>query len=288
MSETSQGGTPELNAALAAFQAEAPKVIKDEVGVIPGKDGKQGYKYRYADLSTVNAVALPLLGKHGLSVFAKPGFAGNQFGIVCKLKHSSGEEEEGFYPLPASGTPQQIGSAITYARRYSMLMMTGLAPADDDDDAAAANTPQQFAPRSAAEAFETAAPAPPRREGPLANLEANVASFATEEAGREVWRVVTAAAKDRDISREDAKRLQDQITTRINELRKAPQETYGLALDDDWLVKVQSITSQDDADAALADVATAKGSGHISDERGAAIIGAIEQRVAELASKEAA
>jgi hypothetical protein len=160
MDETT--GTPNLNRALAAFQAEAPKVIKDEVGIIPGKDRKQGYKYRYADLATVNAVALPLLGKHGLSVFAKPGFAGNQFGIVCKLKHSSGEEEEGFYPLPSASTPQQMGSAITYARRYSMLMMTGLAPADEDDDAAAVNTTQQFAPQSAGEAFQSAAPAPPR------------------------------------------------------------------------------------------------------------------------------
>jgi hypothetical protein len=160
------GATPHLNKALAEFQAEAPKITKGEVGVIPGKDGKQGYKYRYADLAAVNAVILPVLGKHGLSFFAKPGFAGNHFGLVCKLKHSSGEEEVGFYPLPASGAQQQIGSAITYGRRYSMLMMTGIAPDEDDDDAASATTPQRFAPQSAAEAFESAAPAPPRQARP--------------------------------------------------------------------------------------------------------------------------
>jgi ERF superfamily len=152
--------TPNLNKALAAFQAEAPRIVKDEVGIIPGKDGKQGYKYRYADLATVAAVTLPLLGKHGLSFFTKPVIVGTQFGLACKLKHASGEEEEGFYPLPSSATPQQVGSAITYARRYSLLMMTGLAPADDDDDAAATTT-QRFAPQSAAAAFETASPVKP-------------------------------------------------------------------------------------------------------------------------------
>ena len=40
----------------------------------------------------------------------------------------------GLYPLPASGTPQQIGSAITYARRYCLCAVTGVAPDDDDDD----------------------------------------------------------------------------------------------------------------------------------------------------------
>ena len=160
MDETS--GTPNLNKALAAFQAEAPKITKDEVGVIPGKDGKQGYKYRYADLASVSAAALPLLGKQGLAFFAKPVIVGTQFGMVCKLKHSSGEEEEGFYPLPSQATPQQIGSVITYARRYSLLMMTGLAPDDDDDDAAAGNATQQFAPQSASAAFDNATPVPPR------------------------------------------------------------------------------------------------------------------------------
>jgi hypothetical protein len=157
-------GTPDLNKALAAFQAEAPQITKDQKGIIPGKEGKRGYEYSYADLAGVCAAAFPLLSKHGLSFFAKPAIIGNQFGLVCKLKHASGDEEEGFYPLPQAGTQQQIGSAITYGRRYSMLMMTGLAPADDDDGAAASTERQDFAPRSAAEAFENAAPAPPRQQ----------------------------------------------------------------------------------------------------------------------------
>ena len=56
--------------------------------------------------------------------------------------HSSGEWIGGVYPVrPAQNTPQGMGSAITYARRYSLSAMLGLA-ADDDDDGNAASGQQ--------------------------------------------------------------------------------------------------------------------------------------------------
>jgi ribosomal protein S20 len=51
--------------------------------------------------------------------------------------HTSGEKVSGEYPLPTGGSPQALGSAITYARRYCLCAVTGVA-ADDDDDGAAA------------------------------------------------------------------------------------------------------------------------------------------------------
>lgn len=276
--------TPSLNKALAAFQAEGLKIVKDEVGVIPGKDGKQGYKYRYADLATVAAVALPVLGKHGLSFFAKPVIAGNQFGLACKLKHESGEEEEGFYPLPSQGTPQAIGSVITYARRYSLLMMTGLAPADDDDDAASANTTQHFAPQSAAEAFENASPVPPAQPaGKLVDAYTVLAAeFATEAAGRDLWRTVTAKAKAREISRDDARQLQDLITARITDLKAEAEGTEPLDPADPWMAKVEEIRDDEDASAALADLELSRGKGSISAGKAAQVSAAIEARRQEL------
>lgn len=167
MNETTlaANGTPKLNEALAKFQAEAPKITKDQKATV--RSDKGNYTYAYVDLASVCAVAFPLLAKNGLSFFAKPDVLGSQFGMVCVLKHDSGEEERGFYPLPDKGTPQQVGSAITYARRYSLLMMTGLAP-DEDDDGAAGDS-QQFGRQSAAEAFENATPAPPRQRQPNGN-----------------------------------------------------------------------------------------------------------------------
>lgn len=132
-------GTPALNKALAAVQASLPKVTKGETADVPGKDGKRGYSYKYAGLDTISAHVLPLLGAHGLSFTAKPTLnAEGRFVLAYSLKHSSGEHDDGEFPLGSGGgTPQQIGSAITYARRYSLCAVTGVAPDEDDDGEAA-------------------------------------------------------------------------------------------------------------------------------------------------------
>lgn len=162
-------GTPRLNAAIARVQAEIPWVAKGESAKIEGvtKDGRPfSYPYKYAGLPECTAAILPLLGKNGLAFVGLPGInpADGKFGLLYKLKHESGEEEGGFWPLPSSGTPQQVGSALTYARRYCLCTVTGLAPGGDDDDALAGNSPQQYdRPLSAGDAFEGATPAPPRR-----------------------------------------------------------------------------------------------------------------------------
>ena len=59
--------------------------------------------------------------------------------LAYVLRHTSGGEDGGEYPLPSANTPaQQMGSAITYARRYCLLAVTGVAPEDEDDDGASA------------------------------------------------------------------------------------------------------------------------------------------------------
>lgn len=145
--------TSSLAEALAAFQSALPRVEKDNVGVIPGKDGKQGYKYEYADLADITAVALPLLGQHGLSWSTKPTVdERDRFVLEYRLRHASGEEDIGAYPLPdpTRTPPQQVGSHITYARRYALCSVTGIAPGGDDDDGAQAQhtSPQGWERRS--------------------------------------------------------------------------------------------------------------------------------------------
>lgn len=124
-----------LAGALAAFQAELPRIGK-------GNTANTGtYSFRYADLADVAAVVLPLLGKHGLSFSARPTLDdGGRFVLAYELLHTNGDSRVGAYPLPASGTPQQIGSAITYARRYALCAVTGVAADEDDDGQAAATT----------------------------------------------------------------------------------------------------------------------------------------------------
>lgn len=125
-----------LAAALAAFQAELPTVAKGNEAKVPTKNGGE-YKYQYADLTDVTAAAMPVLSKHGLSFTSKPTMTENGFVLAYRLLHESGQEDAGEYPLPdpAHTQAQQMGSAITYARRYCLCAATGIAPGGDDDDA---------------------------------------------------------------------------------------------------------------------------------------------------------
>lgn len=117
-----------LAKALAAFQASLPKVAKES----------QGNRGKYADLADLSPVVLPALAAHGLSWSTKPTLnEQGMFVLRYTLRHVSGEFDTGDYPLcdPAS-SPQAIGSTITYARRYALTAVTGVAPGGDDDDAA--------------------------------------------------------------------------------------------------------------------------------------------------------
>jgi hypothetical protein len=138
---------PSLAAALAAVQAELPAVKKTKTAKVEGKDGRRGYEYSYADLAEVSQAVLPLLGRHGLSFSSKPTLdERGQFVLAYVLRHSSGDSDSGTYPLP-TGQPQAVGSAISYARRYALCSVTGIAAEDDDDGANAPDVPDVRAPR---------------------------------------------------------------------------------------------------------------------------------------------
>jgi len=144
--------TSGLAQALAELQANLPEIKKTE----RADTGK--FAYDYANLTTISDAILPLLSKHGLAFIAKPSFDGERFVLAYSLLHKSGEREDGQYPLPTTGTPQAIGSAITYGRRYCLCAVTGIAPDTMDDDGAQAEaearkgTAQRARPRPAQQA----------------------------------------------------------------------------------------------------------------------------------------
>jgi hypothetical protein len=150
-------GHASLAAALAAVQVDIPAVSKGSQAEVPTKTGGK-YTYKYAPLEMITPLILPLLGRHGLSFSAQPTMMGDAFVLRYTLAHESGETVEGAYPLPdpTLTKPQEIGSAITYARRYALCAVTGVAPGGDDDDAQAANE----APAAKARAPRAVKPAP--------------------------------------------------------------------------------------------------------------------------------
>lgn len=119
-----------LAKALAAFQAELPKVGKD-------KTAKMGtYSYSYTDLATLTHTVLPVLVKHGLTFITYPRATEGGYELVGRLMHVSGEHLEGALPIYGR-QPQEIGSSVSYNRRYILGCLTGVVSEDDQDGKAA-------------------------------------------------------------------------------------------------------------------------------------------------------
>lgn len=130
MSEQASGLT-KLAKALLAVQKEVGGVSKDSVN--------PHFKSRYADLTAVIEAAVPVFNKHGVVVLqapVPPPYEG-YLALNTTLMHDSGESISGTAVIPLSkNDPQAYGSAMTYARRYSLASIIGLKTLDDDAEAA--------------------------------------------------------------------------------------------------------------------------------------------------------
>lgn len=119
--------TGELDKALAAFQRDALDPVVDS--------NNPHFRSRYASLKQTLTRNRKIAAQHGLSFTQHPIIEGNLAGTVLRVGHESGEWMTSTLLLPlAKATPQGVGSAITYARRYQINGVMGLAPTDDDDD----------------------------------------------------------------------------------------------------------------------------------------------------------
>lgn len=127
----------------------ASRTIGKLVGALAKAQGEMGaakkdsenpfFKSRYADLAAIREACREPLAKHGLAVVQTfiPPQNGMPMVLVTTLAHESGEWIESRWPVvPVKDDPQGLGSASTYARRYSLQAIVGV-PAEDDDGEAA-------------------------------------------------------------------------------------------------------------------------------------------------------
>lgn len=122
-----------IAAALAKAQGELTGAAKDSLN--------PHFKNKYADLSAIWDACRPALSKHGIAVVQSPSADGARVTLTTLLAHTSGEWIQAALEMTAQqNTPQGIGSCITYARRYALASMVGVAPEDDDGNAASQGT----------------------------------------------------------------------------------------------------------------------------------------------------
>jgi hypothetical protein len=124
MSET----IAKIAAALAKFNAKIGKIEKD--GTNPF------LKNKYATLDNIVDAVRPLLAEQGISVIQVPSDGENGTILMRTiLIHESGEfmESETLSMKPIKNAPQEIGSVLTYARRYQLSSFLSLNTGEDDD-----------------------------------------------------------------------------------------------------------------------------------------------------------
>ena len=114
---------------------EVPNFVTDETA----QAGNRTYKY--LNLATILKTIKPVFEKHGLGFSQRVTFdnAGEARQVIGTVETIIFDDKDLMvacsYPFFVTGDPQQVGSAITYARRYSLYAVLGIFPDKDDDGA---------------------------------------------------------------------------------------------------------------------------------------------------------
>jgi ERF superfamily len=126
--------------AMADFQNACPAIRKTLTARI--QTSRSQYSYRYAPLDEILSVVQPVMGPLGLSIAWRSRVEPDRVIVSCRVAHALGHvEDSGEVAMPivtadpgiGANPPQRVGIALTYARRYSLMAIVGIAPEDDDD-----------------------------------------------------------------------------------------------------------------------------------------------------------
>ena len=140
-----------LAAALAKAQAELVNPEKSQVATMRSETGRGAEQtFRYAPLSSGLDIVRKTLGQHGIATIQTTAIdqTAGTVNLTTMLAHASGEWIASDWPVCAvseTATPHRMGAALTYARRYALFTLVGIA-GEDDLDAPDLLTPTQKGP----------------------------------------------------------------------------------------------------------------------------------------------
>ena len=137
---------------IEAAKANFPAIVKGATGQVGTRH------YKYADITSVVDGVEPALTAQGVGIFPTVT-SGCVVTRLCILASDTGVADSLVctIPLPADLTPQQVGSAITYSRRYELVLLLNLLTEDDDGEVASA--PATIPDREVAPEAQADAPA---------------------------------------------------------------------------------------------------------------------------------
>lgn len=120
----------------------SPALIKaqGQIGTVSLNKTNPHFRSKYADLSAIREACRKPLADNDLALIQAPATVEGKVTLTTMLLHTSGQWLKSCLELKPerAETPQAVGSAITYARRYTMAALLGIV-ADEDDDGNAAS-----------------------------------------------------------------------------------------------------------------------------------------------------
>lgn len=136
--------------------------VKAQTGFAPALKTSTNphFKSKYADLAACVEAVIDSLNANGIGLVQKTAMDESGVTVETHFVHESGETFSGgpLHVPAAKNDPQGYGSALSYARRYSLMAACGIAPEDDDGNAAKAPAKKEQ-PRGVMEAVKAELPA---------------------------------------------------------------------------------------------------------------------------------
>ncbi len=226
-----------LAAALAKAQSELSNPEKSLVATIGGdRPGERARSFRYAPLSSGLDIVRKALGQHQIATVQTTAIdvASGIIHLTTVLAHASGEWIASDWPvcrLADAASPHRMGAALTYARRYALFTLVGIAGEDDLDAPDLHGSAQLKSPAGGNGSETPENPNPRRSDGngravrpPMLDVESSaalrdrlvreVASIGSAEAGAE-WARQALRAKN-TLTASDARLVQLTFELRLS------------------------------------------------------------------------
>jgi ERF superfamily len=149
-----------LASALAKAQAELINPEKSLTATIrSGRPGERERSFRYAPLSSGLDIVRKTLGQHEIATLQTTAIdqTAGMVNLTTTLAHASGEwiaSDWPVCPVAETANPQRMGAALTYARRYALFTLVGIAGEDDLDAPDLCDGPASLLPSAAERSFK--------------------------------------------------------------------------------------------------------------------------------------